>query len=712
MRYCPLFFVCAIAVAQTEWTYRVPAAVPPPATGHPIDAFVNAKLKEQALKFASPADHRVLIRRLALDLTGLPPQPEDFALSYEKAMEKYLASPHYGERWGRHWLDVARYADSNGYEHDFNRPNAWRYRDYVIRAFNEDKPYDQFLREQIAGDELEKVTFDSLIATGFLRNYAKVGFREKDNPEFRLEYLDDMIATLGRGVMGLTVQCARCHDHKFDRITQADYQRMKAVLWGYVEVDHPLVEREQANQWRATNAEIDKKLATFKLELATLEKPYKDKLLPTKLTKFPANVREAIAIPEDKRTPGQVLLANQVLRTTGVSSKEVAGIMTPEDRTRQTELIAEITKLDKSRPIIPVAMGITDGDFRFTPDGPGDEPAPGKGIKQEAIQGSFLCTPGTPYRMPPGAISKLAFPASLTHGSSPSTALPPHDGCTSGRRRALAEWLVSRDHPLTARVIVNRVWHHHFGRGLVATVDNFGKTGDPPSHPELLDWLAVRFMDDGWSIKKLHRVILTSAAYQRASNFNDPENQTKDPENAFLWKFRSQRLEAEIVRDLMLAVGGNLNHSLGGPAAFPPLPHEVRAQMLSGIWEKQEDGPQTWRRSVYVYRKRGLPFPFFEVFDLPDQNVTCGRRNTTTVPTQALTLLNNDFVLKQASRLADRIKETTVDRNRQIEMAYELALSRKPDSRERELANDYLKSGTLNGFTHVLLNTSEFLYLR
>ncbi len=711
MKFWLLFFVCTLAVAESDWPYRAPAAVAPPAAGHPIDAFIDAKLAGKGIAIAPKAGPHTLIRRLALDLTGLPPALEDFKLSYERAIDKYLASPQYGERWGRHWLDLARYADSNGYEHDFNRPNAWRYRDYVIRAFNEDKPYDQFLREQIAGDELDHVTFDSLIATGFLRNYAKVGYREKDNPEFRLEYIDDMIATVGRGLIGLTVQCARCHNHKFDKITQGDYQRMKAALWGYVEVDHPLVDHDRADQWRTINAEIDGKLKVIKLELAEFEKPYKDKLLPAKLAKFPANVKEAIATPEDRRTPGQVLLANQVLRTTGVSSKEVATILSPDDKNHQQKLLADIAALEAQRPVIPVAMGITDGDFRFTPDGPGDEPAPGKGVKQEVTGGSFLCAPGTPYRMPPGAVSKLGFPASLTTGE-PPVALPPHDGCTSGRRRALVEWLVSKNHPLTARVFVNRVWHHHFGRGIVASIDNFGKTGDPPTHPELLDWLALRFIEDGWSLKKLHRLILTSAVYQRSSNFDTAENQIKDPDDTLLWRFRAHRLEAEAVRDLMLAAGGNLNLKMEGPPVFPPLPAEIRAQMLHGIWEKQEDGPQTWRRSVYVYRKRGLPFPLFEVFDLPDQNVSCGRRNTTTVPTQALTLLNNQFVLDQSKRLAARVKEATIDRAKQVEMIYEITLTRKPEPREQALAMDYLKTGTLDGLAHVILNTSEFLYLR
>jgi hypothetical protein len=713
------FLLSAVMIAlpgQTPWAFQPPVKIPVPGTPgaestHPIDAFVNARLGALGITAAPRADHRTLIRRLALDLTGLPPEQDDFRLTYAQAIEKYLGSPHYGERWGRHWLDLARYADSNGYEHDFDRPNAWRYRDYVIRCFNQDKPFSQFLREQIAGDELPEPDNDALIATGFLRSHAKVGYREKDNPQFRLEYLDDMIATVGRGLLGMTIQCARCHNHKFDPITQRDYYRLQSSLWGYVEVDHPLVPPEQAAQWRAANDAVDARLKVLRGELGDLEKPYKDKLLPDKLKKYPPNVLEAIATPEDKRTEGQVLLANQVLRTTSVSGAEAERIMTAEDRIRRSALLQRMKALESERPpAIPLAMGITDGDFRFTPDGPGDEPAPGKGVRRET-SGTYLHQGQGLYKVPPGSPAKPGFPAVLVKGD-PPVELPPAHGRTSGRRLALAEWLISPDNPLTARVFVNRVWHHHFGRGLAASVDNFGKTGDAPTHPELLDWLAVHFMESGWRIKDLHRLILTSQTYQRSSAFLDAAATLKDADNQFLWRFRAQRLEAEAVRDSMLAVAGNLNRQIGGPAVFPPLPAETLAQMKYGIWMQGEDGPGTWRRSVYVYRKRGLPFPFFEAFDLPDQNISCGRRNVSTVPTQSLTLLNNDFVLRQSARLAARVREMTVQPERQAQLTYQLALGRPPLAAELDAAMAYLREGTLDGLAHVLFNTSEFLYLR
>ncbi|HKW97088.1 MAG TPA: PSD1 and planctomycete cytochrome C domain-containing protein [Bryobacteraceae bacterium] len=723
--------------ARKYWAFQKPEKRPLPETGrrfqNPIDAFLDRALKDHGLEAAPQADARTLVRRAYLDLTGLLPTPAEVTAylgdrspdRWERLVDRLLASLHYGERWGRHWLDVARYADSNGFEHDFDRPNAWRYRDYVIRAFNEDKPYDEFLKEQIAGDELEHVTKESLIATGFLRCYAKVGFREKDNPQFRYDYLDDMIATIGRGILGLTVQCARCHNHKFDPISQKDYYRLEASLFGYVEVDQPLTSPEEAAAYETKLADIEAHLRPLREEIRRIEQPYRDSLLPEKYKEFPENVQIAIRTPEAQRTPGQALLAAQIIRTTNVSSKEVERVMRAGDLQRKRDLAEAIHRIEKERPApIPVAMGITDGDYRFTPDGPGDEPEPGKGVKQEVTEGSFLFKGTGRYRPPPsyflyhgdyqsrGPVMEPGFIRVITYGS-PAVELPPSNGRTSGRRLALAEWLTSRDNPLTARVIVNRVWHHHFGRGIVATLDNFGKMGEKPTHPELLDWLACDLMDHGWSLKYLHRLIMNSRAYQRASEYENPADQAKDPDDTYLWRFRLQRLDAESVRDVILAASGALNTQMNGPPVFPKLPPEVLHSMNKGIWEQEEDGPNVWRRSVYVYRKRGLPFPMFEVFDLPDQNITCSRRNVSTVPTQALTLLNDDFVLRQAQLFADRVKESAPgDPAAQVRAAYEIALGRPPTGEESRLALDFLKKQKLAGFTHVLLNLNEFMYMR
>jgi hypothetical protein len=720
--------------ARNYWAFKKPvrAAVPAMAR-HPVDGFLRKTLSERGLRPAPQADPVTLVRRAYLDLTGLPPTPAEVteyvndkdADAWEKLIDRLLASPHYGERWGRHWLDVARYADSNGFEHDFDRPNAWRYRDYVIRSFNRDTPWNVFLREQIAGDELDWVTRDSLIATGFLRNYAKVGFREKDNPEFRYEYLDDMIATVGRGILGMTVQCARCHDHKFDPIPQKDYYRIQASLFPYVEVDHPLTSPEKAEAYEKKLADVTARLNELRTKIREVEQPYRETLLAEKYKKFPANVQEAIATPEAQRTPGQVLLANQVIRTVGVSSAEIDRIIRPEDLARRKELLALQEAVEKERPSpIPMAMGITDGDYRFTPDGPGDEPAPGKGVKSEVTEGSFLHRGPGPYTPPPsyflirgdiqsrGSQMQPGFLTVATYAD-PPTAIPPANGRTSGRRRALAEWIVSPDNPLTARVIVNRIWHHHFGRGIVPALDNFGKMGEPPTHPELLDWLALEFMDRGWSVKQMHRLLMTSEAYRMSSQFTDSANMQKDAANRYLWRYQARRLEAEIVRDAILAASGGLNREMGGPAVFPALQPEVLDQMTHGIWRREPDGPKVWRRSVYIYRKRGLPFPMLESFDLPDQNISCGMRGVSTVPTQALMLLNDEFVLRQADLFAQRVREAEPhETDRQIDLTYRIAISRPPTPEEREIARDYLKSHSLAGFAHVVLNLNEFVYLR
>jgi hypothetical protein len=722
------------AEARQYWAFQKPAHLTPPVgEANPVDAFLVAAMKKAGVTPAPRADKATLLRRAYLDLIGLPPTPaqsveflnDNSPNAWPKLIDRLLAMPQYGERWGRHWLDVARYADSNGYEHDFTRPNAWRFRDYVIDAFNKDTPYNVFLKQQLAGDELDHVTNETLIATGFLRQHAKVGYREKDNPENRYEYLDDMIGTVGRGILGLTVQCARCHNHKFDPIPQKDYYKMQAALWGAVEVDHPLTSPEEAKAYEKKLTEINARVAELRDRIKKIEQPYRDRLLPDKYKKYPENIQLAIATPESQRTPGQVLLAGQVIRTVTVSSDEIERIASAEDLALRKKLAAEMKEVETQKPApIPVAMGITDGDYRFTPDGPGDEPQPGKGVKREAIEGSYVHTGPGRYQPPPsyflyrgdpqsrGSVMQPGFVTVATYGN-PPVELPPADGRTSGRRRALAEWLTSPDNPLTARVMINRVWQHHFGRGIVTTLDNFGKMGAKPTNPELLDWLATEFIARGWSFKQMHRLLMTSNAYQMSSQFNDAANLAKDPENKLLWRFQIQRLDAEIVRDSILAVSGALNPTMGGLPVFPKLSQDVLETMSRGIWEREEEGPKVWRRSVYVYRKRGLPLPFFEVFDLPDQNLTCGARNVSTVPTQALTLMNDDFVLRQAKLFADRVNEGAPNNpEKQIELAYRIALGRQPAAEELRIGREFLTKQQLVDFTHVLLNLNEFLYIR
>ena len=743
--------------ARDYWAFRHPQQAPVPASrefDHPVDRFLEATRKDAGLTAAPRADRLTLLRRAYLDLIGLPPTPEqidEFLAdtergAWERQIDKLLDSPHYGERWGRHWLDVARYADTDGFEQDYVRLNMWRYRDYVIDAFNDDKPYNQFLREQIAGDELDYVTDETRIATGFLRSGPRVNFREKDNPERRHDYLDDMLATVGRGVLGMTVHCARCHDHKFDPILQKDYYSMQASIFGYVEIDYPLLDQDEADAYFAAMRDVDERQQPLRDEVDAIETPYREELRAKMIReRFPENVQAAAFKPEAERTPGEQLLATQVL-TINPPRAQVAEALSPEDRARVDELNARIEALEDERPPTPaMAHIVTDGDYRFAPDGPGDQVigCPECRTPPE-VDGTYLYEEGGPaYQAPPnyflirgdpfspGSPMSPGFLTAATYGDPPTEIARP-DGRTSGRRLALAEWIASRDNPLTARVIANRIWHHHFGRGIVRTLDNLGRMGDTPTHPELLDWLAVEFMDRGWSIKEMHRLLMTSEAYRMASSFPNEANADADPENNLLWRYRPQRIEAEILRDSIMTVSGGIDLTVGGPAVFPHIPSDILFQSdgkgfwcgsppagqritapSTGFWCEEPDRPEVWRRSVYVFRRRSLGFPFFDTFDLPDQNQTAAARNVSTVSTQALTLMNNPFVLNQAELFAERLERAAPgDLDAQIDLAYLIALTREPTDAEREVARGLATEQSLVDFTHVMMNLNEFLYLR
>ena len=725
--------------ARDYWAFQLPVQVPVPVSSifeHPVDRFLDAARRAGGVTAAPRADGLTRLRRASLDLTGLPPTPEqidEFLAdtdrgAWERLIDRLLDSPHYGERWGRHWMDVARYADSTGFEQDYTRRNAWRYRDYVINAFNRDKPYNQFIREQIAGDELDHTTDETRIATGFLRAGPRVDFREKDNPERRHDYLDDVIGTIGRGVLGLTLQCARCHDHKFDPILQQDYYNMQASIFGYVEIDWPLLDRDGAAAYRARNGEIDRQQQPLKDQIAVIEAPHRDRLrIELIRERFPENVQRAAEKPEAERTPGEQLLAAQVL-SINPPRQQVTQALSAQEAAQRTTLVEQVAALEAQRPPKPpMAEIVTDGDYRFAPDGPGDEII---GCPECRIPpddpGSFLYEGGSdPYTAPPsyflirgdpfspGSESSPGFVTVATYGD-PPTAIPRMDRRTSGRRLALAQWLTSRDNPLTARVMVNRIWHHHFGRGIVRTLDNLGTMGDAPTHPELLDWLAVEFMDRGWSIKEMHRLLMTSEAYQMAASYRNDANSAEDPDNQLVWRYRPQRLEAEALRDSIMTVSGGIDLTVGGEPIFPFIPQEIlEASQGKGHWDNQPDGPEVWRRSVYVYRRRSLGFPFFDTFDLPDQNQTAAARNVSTVATQALTLMNNEFVLGQAALFADRLERAAPgDVDQQVDLAYRIALTRSPTADEAEVARALVADQSLVDLTHVMLNLNEFLYLR
>jgi len=768
---------------------------------NPIDTFVKAALDSKGLVPAPQASRATLIRRAYLDLIGLLPSPaevdafvnDESPKAYENMIEKLLASPHYGERWARYWLDVVRYADSSGFEHDRDIPTAWRYRDYVIKSFNEDKPYNQFLIEQLAGDELDKPTFDSVTATAFYRVGPRVRFREKDNPFYRYDYLDDMVRTTFQGFMGISVHCARCHDHKFDPITRMDYYRSVAMFFGYVNYDHPLLPQDQIREWERKTREVVAALEPLKKEISKIEAPYRKAQFEANLKRLPEEVQIAIRTPVEQRTPGQKLLAAQFERGSSgdgdpnymgddpaLALITTAGQRPPNmeetprygggrratggglikvseaDHARRAELLQRIAELEKQMPPTPFAVeGIRDGDYRLAPDGPGDEPSPGKTYRPDYpdLGKAFLPEPGMKYEVPwvrfganglvveednKAPVVQPGYLTVLTKGAPPPVAKPPKrdDYVSSGRRRALAEWIASPDNPLTSRVIVNRMWYWHFGRGIVATPGNFGKMGVPPTHPELLDWLATEFVRQGWSLKHMHRVIMNSEAYKMEGAFYQAQNLEKDPDNKFFWRYPVRRLEGEIIRDVILSASGQINLKAGGPPFFPSLPQSVREGYRQGKWILTKEEPATWRRSVYSYWKRGMKYPMFDVHDQPDQNVTTEKRNITTVPTQALTLLNNEFVLVQARHLAERVirEAGSNDPKAHVRTLYRIALSREPSPTElsgniefirkqREFRASRSSSGSgdsdgqdlelaaLTDLSHVMLNANEFVYI-
>jgi len=746
------------------WAFQKPVRPPVPPVAdtrwksNPIDAFVKQALDRKGLAPAPEADRNTLVRRAYLDLTGLPPGPEEVEAfvtdsaprAYERLIERLLSSRHYGERWGRFWLDVARYADSSGYEHDYDIANAWRYRDYVIKAFNQDKPYDRFILEQLAGDELADGDDDSLTATTYYRIGPRVRYREKDNPYYRYEYLDDTIRTTFQGFMGLSVNCARCHDHKFDPITRMDYYRSMAMIFGYVDYDHRLAPPVRVAEYERAKQEVETQIRPLLRKVAAIEAPYRKAQFEKKLARFPAEIQAAVRTPEGQRTPGQKLLAAQIIsldvdpdaaagQNVALASYRPAIKVNDADHAERQRLLDQIQELQRRvPPPLPVAEGVRDGDYRLAPDGPGDEPLPGKGHRFDyGVECCFLPSPGQPYQVPPvyfganGAdvaadqkapVVEPGYLSVLVDEATPAGARPPQKGpASSGRRRALAEWIGSSDNPLTARVMVNRIWHWHFGRGLVATPSNFGKMGARPSHPELLDWLSAEFMSRGWSIKQMHRLMMNSETYRMASSFAQAANLEKDPTNVYLWRFPLRRLEGEAIRDLILSASGQINLQAGGEPFFPAIPKSVRESYRQGKWVLTKEEPATWRRSVYTYWKRGLKYPMFEVHDQPDPNVTCEMRNVTTVPTQALTLLNSEFVLIQARHFAERVaRGAGGDAEKQIRVLYRIALSREPDRKEldsflaflrkqREYHGDQLAA--LTDAAHVMLNANEFVYI-
>ena len=691
------------------WAFRRPARAAVPVASNaiwnrnPIDAFLFSEFRAKGVQPSPPTDRRTLIRRAYQDVLGLPPSPEEVdafvndrsADAWARLVDRLLASPHYGERWARHWLDLVRYADSGGFEFDVDRPEGWRYRDYVVKSFNQDKPYSQFVREQIAGDEYAPASDEAMVATGFLRLGPEGGGGSERG---RQEQLDDIISTMTLTFLGLTVGCARCHNHKFDPIPQMDYYRIQAVFFPSRGVDHPLVPAHDVAAHRTETARIDGLLRPLRQAKREIEAPYLKQLVDAEIAKLPQYLQTAWHTPAAERTEGQKLNVAQIERTlqndslrNRITEKDIVALMDDSIRHKHREIVDQITTVEKQKPApFPVARAISET---------GREPRPSYFLHRGSVE-----TKGPEVR--PGILSVAAekeweFPS------------PPVDAKSSWRRRAFAEWLTSSQNPLTARVMVNRMWQHHFGEGIVRTPSNLGKMGEPPSHPELLDWLAVEFMDRGWSMKAMHRLMLTSEAYQMSSK-DVAANVKVDPENRLFWRMPRQRLEAEAIRDHILAVAGTLDRTLGGPNVFPYIDPDLFEKSSKRDWPgKPDDDPSTWRRSLYVFSKRSIRYPMFETFDQPNLINSIDRRNRSTVAPQALILMNNAFVIYQAGKFAARLRrEAGSDAGAQIDLGFRLALGRRPDAEEREKSLALVTTGgdSLAEFCHVLFNLNEFVY--
>jgi hypothetical protein len=677
--------------ARPHWAYQpIQSPVPPEVAQKdwvrtPIDAFVLAKIEAAKLAPSPDADRATFIRRATLDAWGLIPEPEDVAAfvsdtspdAYEKLVDRLLASPRYGERQARRWLDLARYADSAGFQGDITRPNFFRYRDYVVESFNEDKPYSRFIQEQIAGDEIAPGDQKVLVATGFLAGYT-------DNPNARdlvgrkYQITTDITDTIGTAILGTTIGCARCHNHKSDKITQKDYFSLQA-FFANTAFDEKVpaakgaqeLEYEKALAIYETAAKdiLDRQKAIIESVREKATKYYKERYLPDARAsifkpKSEWNAHDRwINYRADTVTDQQAL--SGYLRETAIDKQNPEH--TPEAVARWEEyqkLTEELKKFEKLNP--------ARGSNTFTT-------ATELGHSDAPPTHVYF---GGNHERPLDEVQP-AFPEAF---SSEKPVITP-TATSSGRRTALANWLASPTNPLTARVYVNRVWNEYFGKGIVGTVSDFGKAGDKPSNPELLDYLADSFIKEGWSAKKLHRQILLSSVYRQSFAFRE-DVAAADPENKLLAVFPRKRLDAEQIRDSFLVASGNLEGAIGGPAVFPPLPANLN---VGPAWEASNDPHLINRRSLYVFARRSVPYPLLETFDLANAQQAHSKRDVTTTPLQALTLVNSDIVFQWSQALAGRvIRESRDDDAARIERLYQILFSRSPDSYEKSTLQGFL----------------------
>jgi hypothetical protein len=684
---------------------------------NPIDAFVLARLEQAGLQPNPQADKLTLLRRVTFDLTGLLPTPAErdafladhSSDAYERLVERLLRSPHFGERWAQHWLDVVRFAETEGFKLDKLRPEAWRYRDYVIRACNNDLPYDRFLSQQIAGDELEPNNPDALIATGFYRLHPEET-NGSNYRQVRQDILDDITDVFGTTFLGLTFGCARCHDHKFDPLRQKDYFRLQAFFTPLVQGDDlPLASPEEQARYRQRLAKWKEATKAWRAQCEAMLVEPRKAVRQEVIATFDSETQQALETPESKRTPLQRQLAalagKQVDRRLSRAHRRLA----KEQRAIYDELQKKIAA-GQPEPL-PVAMGVVNLD--------GEAPS-----TYRLATGNYL---RPKERVRPGFPECVEIPA---------------PGGSRLNRTELARWLCRPDHPLTSRVMVNRFWQHHLGLGIVGTPNDFGAMGEKPTHPELLDYLATELIQQGWKLKAIHRLIVTSATYRQASLPNSSSTLAKalavDPGNKLLWHARIKRREAEAIRDAVLQASGQLNPRMGGPSNCPDLPAAVKENNYA--WDPDNRPCDRNRRSIYMLAKRNFAYPLFAAFDQPDRVNSCPVRPATITAPQALAMLNGEFTLTQARYLAGTLLADHAHATAPlIRAAYLIVFSRDPDTSEVAAAEKFLLqqsrligtksvqanreampipnrpgfdaafAAALVDFCHALLNSAEFI---
>jgi cytochrome c553 len=748
------------------WAFRKPLRPKVPNVNNsswiknPIDAFVLARLTEKKLTPAPPANKQTLVRRAYFDLLGLPPTPEQveqFLLdtsphAFSRLIDKLLKSPHYGERWGRHWLDVVRYADTGGFETDMYFRNAWRYRDYVVKSFNDDKPYDRFLQEQIAGDELWPDNLDleniytlsqkklehleAKIGTGLYTLGPEVHESNMDSEKLLNEKLTDAVDITGAAFMGLTMGCARCHDHKFDPLSQRDYYSLQAIFAESKEVLTPLsagmaiADHKQFYPLVIAADEVRKSFRAF-------EKKAQERIIKLKKKEFPFDVVTAYEIPEEKQTPSQQALAKPLkILIDSILAK------TPEGQEKFNKELSIEEKREKQKLLVALGKAILEIP---------EKDAQGKNfdgimevrtasvlghIDPELIPKIYVLNRGDLGKQ--NQLVHPSLPKALAQDIELNEILPKSSHRRSRKRLAL--WLSRTDHPLTSRVMINRIWLWHFGRGIVGTPNDFGRKGERPSHEKLLNWLATEFVSSGWSIKAMHRMIMLSNTYQMSSQVFEPLYAKIDPENRYLWRMNRRRLEGEALWDSMHSVAGTLNLNMGGRAVTPPLsPDEFSALSGNGPykWHVSSDLADHRRRGIYILVRRNFTYPMFEAFDNPDNSVSCPKREVTTVTPQVLWFMNHQQSLNQAQEFAKRLLKGNNTPSKWIEKGWYLALGRLPTKQEKNesllllqafekkeikaenwlnlaSANNSIplsKAVALTKFCLSLFNLSEFMYV-